>query len=237
MDGMFRRLKGPKRLIHRFLQPVMNKFSTRQDGSGWPNNHRASLVAPRSLEGLLRPGRHKTLLALPNRFAFSNKIPSVVTSRTKWFGCSWKGWHHHMALVLLAYYRMVEGSVRVRGHHPSRKSSKRWCMRWRPRCVKPTPAPWAIEPKRWTPRPTDRWSMQPAGAMVEPLNTILPWSLTTQRREASCRTPDTAAPARAVASIPASSTMTDFSAPRSARHQYPFATISVRPTDRGTSPP
>ncbi len=66
MDGIHVFRREPRLLTRRFLQPVYPVF-THVKGRSWPRWRRTLRVAPRYVEGLLRPGKHKTLRGIGKR--------------------------------------------------------------------------------------------------------------------------------------------------------------------------
>lgn len=65
--GMHGRLRDPRLAIRRFLNPFRNTFTTRPDGTSWAKAGRTLVAAPKDLEGLALPGKHKTLRGMGKR--------------------------------------------------------------------------------------------------------------------------------------------------------------------------
>jgi SRSO17 transposase len=61
------RIRNPKLAIRRFLDPVRAAFTTRPDGSSWARATNTWQMARAYVEGLVRPGSHKTLRGIGKR--------------------------------------------------------------------------------------------------------------------------------------------------------------------------
>lgn len=67
MGAVSYRSHTPKNDIRRFLAPLRDAFTTPPDGLSWPRAANTWRVAPACVEGLIRPGSHKTLQGIGKR--------------------------------------------------------------------------------------------------------------------------------------------------------------------------
>lgn len=67
MDGIHRRFTQRKLSQRRFLHPIYTLFTQRADGTTWSKANNTLRTAPRYLEGVLLPGRRKTMRSIARR--------------------------------------------------------------------------------------------------------------------------------------------------------------------------
>lgn len=74
----------PKTDIRRFLAPLRDAFTTRLDGRSWPRAANTWRVAPAYVEGLIRPGSHKTLRGIGKRLNINEHKVRRFISESPW---------------------------------------------------------------------------------------------------------------------------------------------------------
>lgn len=77
-------IRTPKIAIRRFLAPFRGAFTTRPDGSTWSRAANTWSVAPAYVEGLIRPGSHKTLRGIGKRFDINEHRVRRFISESPW---------------------------------------------------------------------------------------------------------------------------------------------------------
>lgn len=70
--------------ICRFLAPLRDAFTTRPDGLSWPRAANTGRVAPAYVEGLIRPGSHKTLRGIGKRLDINEHRIRRFISESSW---------------------------------------------------------------------------------------------------------------------------------------------------------
>jgi SRSO17 transposase len=84
MNEISYRTHTPKTAIRRFLAPLRSAFTTRSDGSTWSRAANTWNVAPAYVEGLIRPGTHKTLRGIGKRLAINEHRVRRFISESPW---------------------------------------------------------------------------------------------------------------------------------------------------------
>ncbi|MCU4753660.1 IS701 family transposase [Halobacteria archaeon AArc-curdl1] len=84
MSSISYRTHTPKTAIRRFLSPLRDAFTTRPDGSTWSRAANTWNVAPVYVEGLIRPGSHKTLRGIGKRLAINEHRVRRFISESPW---------------------------------------------------------------------------------------------------------------------------------------------------------
>jgi SRSO17 transposase len=74
----------PKTAIRQFLAPLRDAFTTRPDGSTWSRAANTWQIAPVYVEGLIRPGSHKTLRGIGKRLDVSEHKIRRFISESPW---------------------------------------------------------------------------------------------------------------------------------------------------------
>ncbi len=70
--------------IRRFLAPFRDAFTTRPDGRSWPRAANTWRVAPAYVEGLIRPGTHKTMRGIGKRMDINEHRVRRFISESPW---------------------------------------------------------------------------------------------------------------------------------------------------------
>jgi len=78
------RYTNSKTAIRRFLAPLRGAFTTRPDGSTWSRAANTWNVAPAYVEGLIRPGSHKTFRGIGKRLAVNEHRVRRFISESPW---------------------------------------------------------------------------------------------------------------------------------------------------------
>ena len=87
MTELTYRMQDAKLAIRRFLGPMRAAFTTRPDGSSWARAANTWQVARAYVEGLVRPGSHKTLRGIGKRMdVHEDRIRRFITQSP---------WNHH----------------------------------------------------------------------------------------------------------------------------------------------
>ena len=87
MTELTYRMRDAKLAIRRFLEPVRAAFTTRPDGSTWARATNTWQVARAYVEGLVRPGSHKTLRGIGKRMSIhEDRVRRFITQSP---------WNHH----------------------------------------------------------------------------------------------------------------------------------------------
>jgi SRSO17 transposase len=84
MNGISFGIRTPKTAIRRFLAPLRGAFTTRPDGSTWSRAANTWNVAPAYVEGLIRPGSHKTFRGIGKRLAVNEHRVRRFISESPW---------------------------------------------------------------------------------------------------------------------------------------------------------
>jgi len=74
----------PKLDIRRFLAPLRYAFTTRPDGRSWPRAGNTWRIAPAYVEGVIRPGSHKTLRGIGKRLNINEHRVRRFISESPW---------------------------------------------------------------------------------------------------------------------------------------------------------
>ncbi|WP_169316343.1 transposase, partial [Halococcus morrhuae] len=84
MSGISYRNHTPKIDIRRFLAPLRDAFTTRPGGLSWPRAANTWRIAPAYVEGLIRPGSHKTLRGIGKRLDINEHRVRRFISESPW---------------------------------------------------------------------------------------------------------------------------------------------------------
>ncbi len=84
MNSASHEIRTPKASIRRFIAPLRGAFTTRPDGSTWSRATNTWSVAPAYVEGLIRPGVHKTLRGIGKRLAINEHRVRRFISGSPW---------------------------------------------------------------------------------------------------------------------------------------------------------
>jgi len=84
MNSFTSGIRTPKTAIRRFLAPLRGAFTTRPDGSTWSRAANTWNIAPAYVEGLIRPGSHKTLRGIGKRLAINEHRIRRFISESPW---------------------------------------------------------------------------------------------------------------------------------------------------------
>src|SRR6056297_2580064 len=84
MNSFSSGIRTPKTAIRRFLAPLRGAFTTRPDGSTWSRAANTWNIAPAYVEGLIRPGSHKTLRGIGKRLAINEHRIRRFISESPW---------------------------------------------------------------------------------------------------------------------------------------------------------
>jgi SRSO17 transposase len=84
MNNTSSSIRTPKIAIRQFLAPLRGAFTTRPDGSTWSRAANTWNVAPAYVEGLIRPGSHKTLRGIGKRLAINEHRVRRFISESPW---------------------------------------------------------------------------------------------------------------------------------------------------------
>lgn len=84
MSSSFPPVREPKVAIRRFMEPLRDAFTTRPDGSTWARSANTWRAALAYLEGLTRPGKHKTLRGIGKRMNLHEDAIRRFISQSPW---------------------------------------------------------------------------------------------------------------------------------------------------------
>ena len=84
MNAFSSTVREPKLSIRRFMKPLRDAFTTRPDGSTWSRAANTWCAALAYLEGLTRPGEHKTLRGIGKRMNLHEDAIRRFISQSPW---------------------------------------------------------------------------------------------------------------------------------------------------------